>query len=138
MKAERRARMDWLLFAVLAIGLIAFFWMVTSKHSAVGQATGLAYVKEKECYQLDSGLPAVVTDELIVLCGDSTHLVDYFVIQTEQTTIDCQGSIVKGNGGALLLPENVVSPRVTLKGCAFTGYGGMYSSQSPVDVYVIE
>lgn len=138
MKANRRARMDWLLFAVLAIGLIAFFWMVSSTHSAVGQATGLAYAKEKGCYHFDSGLPVVVTDELIVLCGNSTHLVDYFVIQADQATIDCQGSTVKGVGGALLLPEYVVSPRVTLKGCVVEGYGGLYSSRNPVDVYMVD
>ncbi len=129
--------MDWLLFAVLALGLIAFFWMISTKHSSVGQATGLAYVKEKGCYELGEGLPAVVTDEMIVLCGDYAHSVDYFAIQIEQTTIDCQGSTVKGNGGALLLPENVVSPRVTLKDCTLTGYGGLYSSKDSVDVYVV-
>lgn len=137
MKAERRARMDWLLVAALAVGLIAFFWMISAKHASVGQATGLAYVKEKGCYELSTGLPAVVTDELIVLCTDFTHVVDYFIIQVDQTTIDCQGSIVKGNGGALLLPENVVSPRVTLRGCVLEGYGGLYSSKNPVDVYVV-
>ena len=130
--------MDWLLFAVLALGLIAFFWMVSAKHASVGQATGLAYVKEKGCYELGTGAPAVVTDKLIILCGDFTHSVDYFAIQTPQTTIDCQGSVVRGNGGALLLPENVVSPRVTLKDCVLEGYGGLYSSKDPVDVYVVD
>jgi hypothetical protein len=129
--------MDWLLFALLALGLIGFYWMISSKSSPTGQVGGIAYDEGAACYRLDSGLPAVVTYERIVLCPNFTHSVSYFVIQVDQTIIDCQGSLVKGKGGALLLPENVNNPRVTLKDCVLEGYEGLYSSQNPADVYVL-
>lgn len=91
----------------------------------------------RPCLSFDSGLPVGVEDSKIVLCPDRVHLVEYFLIRTDQSLIDCQGSIVKGTGGALLLPEGVVNPRVTLKDCVLEGYEGLYSSRNPVDVYIV-
>ena len=134
MRSHQRSLVDWALVAVLSLALIAFFMFMSHRVSS-GQVLGTAFDSAHSCYAFAQGLPVVVTYDSIILCPDTEQLVEYFVIQVPQVTIDCQGSLLKGDGGALLVPENVVKPRVTLKDCKTEGFGGLYSSQNPVDLY---
>lgn len=136
MHSDHRSLTDWLIVGVFALGLIAFFMLVTNK-TATGHAIGTAYDSSKSCYAFDAGLPVVVTQDSMVLCADQLNKVAYFSIQVKQTTIDCQGSTIQGNGGAFLVPSRVTNPRVTLRNCTVENYQGLYSTKNPVDVYQV-
>ncbi len=128
--------MDWLVFGILALGLIAFFMFVNNGTTVTGRVVGTAFNENRNCYSFDSGLPVMVTQPSLRLCPNTTHAIDYFSIQTRQVLIDCQGSTLQGSGGALLVVEGVNHPRVTLLNCSWEGFDGLYSRTNPIDVYV--
>ncbi len=127
--------MDWLIVGVVAIGLIAFF-MLVSQRTLTGQAYGTAYNNYANCYSFTQGLPVVATYDSIDLCANATHTLAYIAVRVPQLEVNCHGSTIQGAGGALFITEGVSNPRVTLKECVVEGFDGMYSNQDPVNVYV--
>lgn len=122
---------DWAFMIILIFALVVFVWFV-SQRSISGQAIG-GSVSTSHCLSYEEGLSYSVVGR-VNLCANQIHRVDFFEVMGD-TFLDCRGSTIQGEGGALFVARED-SPSVTLHNCVVSGYDGLYVASAPVRVTV--
>lgn len=123
---------DWLMIGTIVLAMV-FLFSFMQQRTAAGQVIGGNV--ELQCVTLAHAEPVSITTSRLYLCANQIHSVEYFELHAKETIIDCAGSTLQGNGGALLVAR-VTHPTVTLRNCQLNGFEGLYSSQNPVTVKV--
>jgi hypothetical protein len=123
--------LDWVAVMGIFLSLVGFFVLV--QHRTVqGQFVSLSF---PSCVSLSNSGEKVVVSKNLVLCPNTIHSIDYFLIQASNAVIDCQHSSIQGSGGSLFV-SSFPNPSVTLKNCEINGFDGLYPNNNPVTVYV--
>lgn len=120
---------------VIALFLIVFVAFVQARGTIITGKLLDASLWGVDC-QTFSNLDLVsVRSSSLNLCAGQTHLVDYFSLESSNTTIQCNHSILQGNGGALFVSKTK-NAHVTLRDCILQGYDGFYPNTNPIAVRV--
>ncbi len=128
-------RNSWVDWAVIIVVIASLFFLVSfvQQKTVQGHVVGLSF-SSKECFNYTSSQVHSLTSSLR-LCAGAVHMVDYFELWKNDLVIDCQGSTLKGDGGALFVAQTS-NLTVTLKHCVVEGYDGLYSAENPLVVRV--
>ncbi len=129
----RREWVDWAIVLMVFGALITLVFIIQSS-TLSGSVTGVSF-ENKDCLSYRT-LQSYPLTSSIRLCANQTHFVEYFDVYTNESVIDCQGSTLKGNGGALFVSHKNTQPLITLRHCVLEGYDGFSQASKSVDVRV--
>lgn len=127
--------LDWVVIGAITLAIV-FFFSTLQNRAPVGEVIGGSVsLSPQDCVIYSSPSKSYLLSSSLRLCPNATHPVDYFDLLESEVVIDCQGSTIHGNGGALFV-ASIDQPTVTLRRCVVEGYDGLYSNQNPVNVIV--
>ncbi|MDZ4256833.1 MAG: hypothetical protein U1C71_04440 [archaeon] len=123
---------DWLMVGILFFALLAFFLFVQHR-SITGQVViSNSYPKDCQSYANFQGIN--LYDSRLTLCPGIQEI-GYFHLKRPQTTIHCQNTTIRGNGGAIFI-TTLPQAQVTLDSCSLEGFDGLYPNRQPINVIV--
>lgn len=128
----KRDHFDWMMVGFVVLFLVVFVAFV---HARGGTITGklIGVNSLAPACESFSDLESVSVSSTLNLCRGQTHLVDYFSVESPNVIIQCNQSILQGNGGALFVSK-IPNAHITLRGCIVQGYDGFYQSANPLSV----
>ena len=128
---------DWLFMGAVVLAIVVFFSFATQRNVIGRVIEGAVSSPASDCVDYSSSSPSatIALSSSLRLCANTIHLIDHFRVEESDLVIDCQNSIIQGNGGALFVPA-IDNPTITLKDCSTKGFDGLYSTQNPLVVRV--
>ncbi len=130
----RHSWFDWVFVGAVVLAIVFFFSFIQQRNAVGNVVGGTVSLPPQDCVNYSTLQPYTLSSSLR-LCGDAIHHVEYFTLVESDLVIDCQGSTIQGDGGALFVAQTS-QPTVTLRDCEIAGFDGHYSNQNPVTVKI--
>lgn len=126
--------LDWVFMGAMVVAIILFFSFASQRSANANVIGGNIITPPQDCVA-KTGFETIPLSYSILFCPNTVNDIDHFELIESGLVINCQGSTLNGRGGALFVAQ-INQPTITLRDCALTGFGGLFTSTNPVNVIV--